>query len=121
MTDRQSPVQEIEELIDLARRFSEGERYEEAADLFLLALRLDPKNLSVKLGLAEARRLQHQQSGTGSRSLRDVMREGFRRSAIDAAHFLGLAQLYAEKGENARAVECVEVAKAKELANPAPH
>ena len=49
------------------------------------------------------------------------MREGFRRNAIDAAHFLGLAHLYAEKGENARAIECLEVAKAKDLANPSNH
>ena len=63
-------------------------------------------------------------SSTGaasSRSLRDILREGFRRNAIDAAHFLGLAHLYAEKGENARAIECIEVAKAKDLANPANH
>ena len=40
---------------------------------------------------------------------------------IDAAHFLGLAHLYAEKGENVRAIECLEVSKAKDLANPANH
>jgi CRP/FNR family cyclic AMP-dependent transcriptional regulator len=54
----------------------------------------------------------------GGRGVRDLLREGFRRNAIDAAHFVGLAHLYAEKGEHARAVECLEVAKAKGLANP---
>jgi CRP/FNR family transcriptional regulator, cyclic AMP receptor protein len=123
MSDRESPsARETQELTDLARRFSESGRHEEAADLLLLALRLEPKNLSVKLGLAEIRKRQQQnRGGTGSRSLRDVLREGFRRNAIDAAHFLGLAHLYAEKGENARAIECLEVAKAKDLANPANH
>jgi CRP/FNR family cyclic AMP-dependent transcriptional regulator len=123
MSDPQSPSTnpEVQELTDLARRFSDTARYEEAADLLLLALRLEPKNLSVKLGLAEVRKLQQQFKGTSSRSLRDVLREGFRRNAIDASHFLGLAHLYAEKGENARAVECIEVAKAKDLANPANH
>ncbi|MFL6193447.1 MAG: cyclic nucleotide-binding domain-containing protein [Thermoanaerobaculia bacterium] len=123
MSDSQSPstTPEVQELTDLARRFGEGGRYEEAADLLLLALRLEPKNLSVKLSLAEIRKLQQQNTGASSRSLRDVMREGFRRSTIDAAHFLGLAHLYAEKGENARAIECLEVAKAKDLANPANH
>jgi CRP/FNR family cyclic AMP-dependent transcriptional regulator len=122
MSNPQSPShQEVQELTDLAHRFSESGRYEEAADLLLLALRLDPKNLSVKLGLAEVRKLQQQHTGTSSRSLRDILREGFRRNAIDAAHFLGLAHLYAEKGENARAIECIEVAKAKDLANPANH
>ena len=123
MTDPQSPSTntEVQELTDLARRFSDTARYEEAADLLLLALRLEPKNLSVKLGLAEVRKLQQQFKGTSSRSLRDILREGFRRNAIDASHFLGLAHLYAEKGENARAFECIEVAKAKDLANPANH
>jgi CRP/FNR family transcriptional regulator, cyclic AMP receptor protein len=122
MSNAKSPSGgEIQELTDLARRFSASGRYDEAADLLLLALRLEPKNLSVKLGLAEVRKLQQQHRGTSSRSLRDVLREGFRRNAIDAAHFLGLAHLYAEKGEHARAAECVDVARAKDLANPSNH
>src|SRR3954452_4724934 len=123
MSDPQSPSTntEVQELTDLARRFSDSARYEESADLLLLALRVEPKNLSVKLALAEVRKLQQQYKGTSSRSLRDILREGFRRNAVDAAHFLGLAHLYAEKGENARAIECIEVAKAKDLANPANH
>ncbi|HEX9942565.1 MAG TPA: cyclic nucleotide-binding domain-containing protein [Thermoanaerobaculia bacterium] len=122
MSKPQSPTgREVEELTDLARRFSASGCYEVAAELLLLALRLEPKSLSVKLGLAEVRKLQQQHQGTSSRSLRDLMREGFRRNAIDASHFLGLAHLYAEKGENARAIECLEVARAKDLANPASH
>jgi CRP/FNR family transcriptional regulator, cyclic AMP receptor protein len=123
MSDPQSfpPHREVNELTDLARRFSESGRNEEAADLLLIALRLDPKNLSVKLGLAEVRKRQQQFRGGNARSLRDLLREGYRRNAIDAAHFLGLAHLYAEKGENARAIECIDVAKAKDLANPANH
>ena len=122
MSDPQSPAGwEIQELTDLARRFSAGGRFDEAADLLLLALRLEPKSLSVKLALAEVRKLQQQRRGSGSRSLRDGVREELRRNAIDAAHFLGLAHLYAEKGEHARAVECIEVAHAKDLANPSNH
>src|SRR5947199_1511413 len=123
MSDPQSSPsnREVQELTDLARRFSESGRHEEAADLLLLALRLDPKNLSVKLGLAEVRKRQQQLRRYPSRSLRDLLREGYRRNAIDAAHFLGLAHLYADKGENVRALDCIEVAKAKDLANPANH
>jgi CRP/FNR family cyclic AMP-dependent transcriptional regulator len=112
---------EVHEIADLARRMSAASRHDEAAELLLLALRLDAENLSVKLALAEVRKLQQLEGGGDgrSRSLREVLREGFRRNAIDAAHFLGLADLYAERGENARAAECLEVAKAKDLANPA--
>jgi CRP-like cAMP-binding protein/Flp pilus assembly protein TadD len=114
-------TQDVAALTELAKRFSQGDRHEEAAELFLLALRLDPKNLSVKLGLAEARKLQRRQTSGPPRTLKEMMREGFRRSSIDAAHFLGLAHIYAEKGETAKAVECLEIAKAKGLVNPAVH
>lgn len=121
MSDPQSLERDVNTLTDLATRFSQSGRHEEAAELLLLALRLDPKNLSVKLGLAEARKQQRLQTGGPARSVKEMLREGFRRNAIDAAHFLGLAHLYAEKGENARAGECLEIAKAKSLATPSTH
>jgi CRP-like cAMP-binding protein/Tfp pilus assembly protein PilF len=120
MSEPPSLTHDVQELIHLAARFSERGQHDQSADLLLLALRLDPKNLSVKLALAESRKLQRQ-AGSGARSVRDMLREGFRRDAIDAAHFVGLAHLYAEKGETARAIECLEVAKAKGLANPTSH
>src|SRR5437016_1815282 len=102
-------AREVDELAGLAQRMSAASRHDEAAELLLLALRLAPANLSVKLALAEVRKLQQLAGGgTGrSRSLREMLRESFRRNAIDAAHFLGLAHLYAERGENARAIECI--------------
>ncbi len=122
MSDSQSFAHDVAALTELAQRFSQTGKHGEAAELFLLALRLDPKNLSVKLALAEARKLQREQGGGNTpRSLREMLRESLRRDAIDAAHFLGLAHLYAEKGENARADECLEVARAKSLANPSYH
>ncbi len=119
MNDPQTPQGDLEDLTDLARRFIARDQLEEAGELFLLALRLDPKNLGVKMGLADVRKQQRQQQGRPQRGLRDMMREQFRRNAIDAAHFLGLAHLYAEKGEHSRAAECLEIAKAKGLADPA--
>lgn len=123
MSDRPLPPNEVDEIVGLARRFAERERFEDAADLYMLALRLDPKNVGVKLGLADVRKLQRQRHAGGGtpRSLREVAREQFRRASIDAAHFLGLAHTYAERGENGRAVECLEVAIVKDSANPGPH
>ena len=121
MSDGQQNSRDIDELTDLAQRFRESGRFEESADLLMIALRLEPKNLSVKVGLAEVRKLQREQAGGASRGLREMLREQFRRNAIDATHFLGLAHLYAERGENAKAIECLEIAKAKDLANPGYH
>lgn len=123
MSDPPLPPHDVDQIVDLARRFAERERFEDAADLYLLALRLDPKNVGVKLGLAEVRKRQRQrQGGTGSpRSLRELVREQLRRASIDAAHFLGLAHTYAERGQNARAIQCLEVATVKDPASPGPY
>src|SRR6185295_4539762 len=59
--------------------------------------------------------------GRPPRSLREMLREQYRRNAIDAAQFVGLAHLYAEKGENARALECLEMARAKDAVGPSRH
>ncbi|MFP3941568.1 MAG: cyclic nucleotide-binding domain-containing protein [Thermoanaerobaculia bacterium] len=119
MSDRPIPPDDVDELVGLARRLADRERLDEASELYLLALRLDPKNVGVKLGLGEIRKRQRQRHGGSSpRSLRGLVREQMRRASIDAAHFLGLAHIYAEKGENSRAVECLEVAAAKDPAHP---
>lgn len=114
-------LDEVELLTTLARRFVERERYDEAAELYAVARRLDPKNVAVKLGLAEARKRRRQVRESPGRSLEATLREEYRRGAIDAAHFLGLAYIYADQGENLRAIECLEIAKSKEPANPALH
>ncbi len=49
---------DLDELIALARRFAELQRYDEAGELFRLAQRLDPKNLGVQLALAQLKRQQ---------------------------------------------------------------
>jgi CRP-like cAMP-binding protein/cytochrome c-type biogenesis protein CcmH/NrfG len=117
----QSTMLERDELVALAKRFADQQRYAEAAELFGLALRLDPENMGIKLSLAQLRKLQRQRQTRSQQTLRDQLREELRRKAIDAAHFLGLAHLYAEKGEAQRAIECLEVAKARDLAHPAHH
>jgi CRP-like cAMP-binding protein len=119
MSERATPPDDVESLVGLAQGFAARERFDEAAELYLLALRLDPKNVGVKLGLAEVRKRQRQRrGGSPPRSLRGLVREQLRRAAIDSAHFLGLAHLYGEKGEDARAVACLEVAAAKDAATP---
>ena len=52
-----TPPLDIETMAELARRFAERRMLQEAADLYLVALRLDPKNLGLKLALAQVRQL----------------------------------------------------------------
>ncbi|QQR73969.1 MAG: cyclic nucleotide-binding domain-containing protein [Holophagales bacterium] len=110
---------DLDELIALARRFAELQRYDEAGELFRLAQRLDPKNLGVQLALAQLKR-QQKDLAPAAKSPRESAREEAKRNAIDAAHFLGLAHLYVERGEDFRALECLEIAQAKDSGHPGP-
>jgi CRP/FNR family transcriptional regulator, cyclic AMP receptor protein len=113
---------DIDALIALAKRFRDRHRFAEAAELVRLGLQLDPGNEALRLSLAELRgQGQRQPGGASERTLRDTVREEHRRNAIDAAQFLGLATLYADRGETGRALECLDVARAKDPANPAVH
>ncbi|HEX2254843.1 MAG TPA: cyclic nucleotide-binding domain-containing protein [Thermoanaerobaculia bacterium] len=114
------PRHEIEQLAALARRFQERGRLGEAAELLLVALRAAPRDPELKAALAEVRQAVRRVRG-GPRTLREMLREHFRRDAIDASHFLGLAHLYAERGEDDQAMDCLEVAAAKDLAQPGLH
>ncbi len=64
MTEAQTTAAspDLEELIALARRFADRKLYDEALELFQLALRLDPKNLGIRLALARLRKLQKLQT-----------------------------------------------------------
>ncbi len=115
------PHTDLETLLELARRLGEREQFEEAVELFQVALRLEPGNLGIKLALAEVRKRQAARQGKPPRALAERLREQHRRNAIDAAQFVGLAHLYAEKGESARAFECLEMARAKDDAGPSRH
>ncbi len=111
---------EVEQLAELAWRFKEAEMYSEAAELLLTALRVAPDDKGIKHALAETRKLARQAADGPPRGLRDMLREQIRRDSIDAAHFLGLAHVYAERGEHAQAIDCLEIARAKDLGNPGP-
>lgn len=122
MTDSKTASPDLEELVSLARRFADRKLFDEALELFQLALRLDPKNLGSRLAIARLRKLQRVQSRR--REVHDPVeaaRDEMRRNAIDASHFVGLAWLYAEKGEEFRALECLEIGRAKDAIAPANH
>lgn len=112
---------EVAELHALATRFRERGYYDAAGELLALALALDPRDVDVKIALTDVRRLQRQLPGARPRSVREQLREEFRRHAIDASHFVGLAALYADQGDELRASECLDVARARDLASPELH
>lgn len=50
MSELPTPPDDMERLVGLAGSFAEDERFDEAAELYLLALRLDPQNVGVRSG-----------------------------------------------------------------------
>ncbi|MEO8197575.1 MAG: cyclic nucleotide-binding domain-containing protein [Thermoanaerobaculia bacterium] len=111
---------DVKELVALARRFAERKLYDEAAELFGVALRLEPRNLGTRLALARVRRMQKAlgRLATAKDPVENARSE-MRRNGIDASHFVGLAWLYAEKGEEFRALECLHIARLKDPLSPA--
>jgi CRP/FNR family cyclic AMP-dependent transcriptional regulator len=112
---------DIRELVDLARRFAEAKRFDEAVELFQLALRLDPRDLGIRLAVARLRKLRRASVKTPERDPAEAVRDEMRRAAIDASHFVGLAWLYAERGEDFSALECLEHARQRDAIGPANH
>ena len=120
MTSSIQPPDDLKSLTALAKSFADREMFEEATGLFELALRFDPENLGLKLNLAQVRYQQRKQQGH-QKDGEEIIREQLRRNAIDAAHFLGLAQLYEERGKPVLAAECLAIAQHKDLVNPWIH
>ena len=117
MSERHQSPEDLKSLTALAKSFAAREMYGEASELFQLALRFDADNLGLKLNLAKVRHQQKQHQGH-QRDAEESVREQLRRNAIDAAHFFGLAALYEERGKHSLAVECLNIAREKELVNP---
>ncbi len=117
---KKSPV-DLELLASLAKRFADRDMFEEADELFQLALRFAPNNMGIQLNLAEVRKHRRASLGDSARDTEEMLREQLRRAAIDSAHFFGLAALYEERGKPDLAAECLEIACRKEMINPFAH
>src|SRR5262245_18627435 len=117
----ESPVlPDIRDLVALARRFADSKRFDEALELFQVALRLDPKDLGIRLAIARLRKLRKASARTPiDKAPAEAIKDELRRAAIDASHYVGLAWLYAERGEEFPALECLDLAKNKDPIDPA--
>ena len=112
---------DLEKVSTLARELADIDMVQEAAHLFEMALKLDPHNRGIQLGLAKIRnRLKHE-AGAQQRDAEAVLREKLRRNAIDAGHFHGLGALYRDRKNKKLARECVEIALEKEPIHPQAH
>lgn len=121
MTSPTKPTVDLELLTALAKRFADRDLFDEADELFQLALRFAPNNMGLQLNLAEVRKHRRAGLGDSARNAQEAVREELRRAAIDSAHFFGLAALYEERGKPDLATECLEIACRREMINPFAH
>jgi len=117
MAENQAPP-DTQELIELARRFADLKRYDEALELFQVALRLEPRDLGIRLAVARLRKLRRTALRSPEKDPTDALRDELRRASIDAAHYVGLAKLYADRDEQFPALECLELARARATTDP---
>jgi CRP-like cAMP-binding protein/Tfp pilus assembly protein PilF len=118
MPESQNPPVDLDLLTSMAKRFANFDMFEEARQLFEIALSLEPDNRGVQLGLAQIRHHLREEEGSRQRTAQEELREQFRRNAIDACHFFGLAALYWERNKPKLASECLEIALSKEPIHP---
>ena len=116
--NHENPPVDLDLLTSMAKRFATHDMFGEARQLFEIALSLDPNNRGVQLGLAQIRHHLREEEGTRQRTAQEELREQFRRNAIDACHFFGLASLYWEREKPKLASECLEIALSKEPTHP---
>lgn len=109
---------DLDLLVSLAKRFANLDMYEEAGQLYRIAQALDPESRAVRLGLSQIDQHLDEDDGDSRRSAERELREQFRRNAIDACHFFGLAALYWERQKPKLASECLEIALSKEPIHP---
>ena len=111
--------QESDLLLRLSERLLTQQRYRQACSILeLLVVERPDFPLAAKL-LEQTQALMTED--VEAQQIRDSLSEQARRDAIDASHYLGLAALFSERGEQSSALECVEMAKEKGRALPYPY
>ena len=91
----------VDRLVELARRLRTLRRPSEAAELLEIAAPLSLQGATLR---EEAERLR------GEEGLEDFDRE-FKRRNLEASHALGMAHIFETRGEFARAVDMIDLAK----------
>src|SRR6266850_1386289 len=112
---------DADDLVALARRYSDQGMYDEAIHLYEMAEKLKPGSVAVRINLARTR--DHKAKAEASRyeELRHDVDAQRARDEIDASQYVGLAQYYMAKDQTSKAIELLEIAKLKTPNNYRPY
>src|SRR5207244_8154518 len=111
---------EADDLIILARRYSEQGMYDESIHLDERAEKLQPGSVALRINLARVRDLKRQAEEERYTNVRQEVTAERSRDEIDSSQYAGLAQYYMAKDETSKAIELLEIAKLKTPNNYRP-
>jgi CRP/FNR family transcriptional regulator, cyclic AMP receptor protein len=111
---------EADDLIVLARRYTEQGMYDESIHLYEMAEKLKPGSVALRINLARVRDLKRQAEESRYATVRQEVMAERSRDEIDASQYAGLAQYYMAKDQTSKAIELLEIAKLKTPNNYRP-
>src|SRR6202140_390357 len=111
---------EADDLIVLARRYSEQGMYDESIHLYEMAEKLKPGPVALRINLSPVQALKRHAEESRYSTVRQEVASERSRDEIDASQYVGLAQYYMEKDQSAKAIELLEIAKLKTPNNYRP-
>ncbi|HEY8713611.1 MAG TPA: cyclic nucleotide-binding domain-containing protein [Thermoanaerobaculia bacterium] len=112
---------EPDDLLSLARRYSDQGMYDESIHLYEMAEKLKPGSISLRINLARVRDLKKHAEESRFSSVRKEVVSERARDEIDSSQYVGLAQYYMAKDQTSKAIELLEIAKLKTPHNYRPY
>jgi CRP/FNR family cyclic AMP-dependent transcriptional regulator len=112
---------EPDDLLSLARRYSDQGMYDEAIHLYEMAEKLKPGSVALRINLARVRDLKKTAEESRFSGVRKLVASERARDEIDSSQYVGLAQYYMAKDQTSKAIELLEIAKLKTPNNYRPY
>ncbi len=111
---------DADDLLGLARRYSEQGMYDESIHLYEMAEKLKPGSVSLRINLARVRDLKKQAEESRYTDVKSEVSAERARDEVDSSQYVGLAQYYIAKDQTSKAIELLEIAKIKTPNNYRP-
>jgi CRP/FNR family cyclic AMP-dependent transcriptional regulator len=111
---------EADDLMILARRYTEQGMYDEAIHLYEMAEKLKPGSMSLRIDLARVQDLKKRAEEMRFAAVRQEVTAERSSDEIDSSQYSGLAQYYIAKDETSKAIELLEISKLKTPNNYRP-
>jgi CRP-like cAMP-binding protein/tetratricopeptide (TPR) repeat protein len=112
---------EADDLLALARRYSDQGMYDESIHLYEMTEKLRPGSIALRINLARVKDLKRAAEESRYSGVRQEVNGEKARDEIDASQYVGLAEYYMAKEQTSKAIELLEIAKLKTPNNYHPY